>query len=153
MTSFTLNGAEVTLDLPEHATLLHALRGPLGLSSPRFGCGAEQCGSCMVLLDGKPAYACALGVDAVAGRNIVTVEGLGSDGASHPLQAAFLAEQAGQCGYCLSGMLISAAALLATDPDPDEDAIRTAMEPHLCRCGSHNRIIRAIRRAAQEMAA
>ena len=107
----------------------------------------------MVLLDGKPAYACALGMDAVAGRNIVTVEGLGSAGASHPLQAAFLAEQAGQCGYCLSGMLISAAALLATDPDPDEDAIRTAMEPHLCRCGSHNRIIRAIRRAAREMAA
>jgi len=112
MTRFTLNGGEVVLDLPDHATLLHALRGPLGLSSPRFGCGAEQCGSCMVLLDGKPAYACALGLDAVAGRKVVTVEG-----------------------------------------DPDEDAIRAALDPHLCRCGSHNRIIRAIRRAAQEMAA
>lgn len=153
MTSFTLNGANVTLDLPDHASLLHALRGPLGLSSPRFGCGAEQCGSCMVLLDDKPAYACALGMDAVAGRKVVTAEGLGSTEVPHPLHAAFLAEQAGQCGYCLSGMLISAAALLAANPDPDEDAIRTAMEPHLCRCGSHNRIIRAIRRAAQEMAA
>jgi nicotinate dehydrogenase subunit A len=153
MISFTLNGADVTLDLPDHASLLHALRGPLGLSSPRFGCGAEQCGSCMVLLDGKPAYACALGIDAVAGRIIVTVEGLGSAEAPHPLQTAFVAEQAGQCGYCLSGMLISATALLVANPDPDEDAIRTAMEPHLCRCGSHNRIIRAIRRAAQEMAA
>ena len=110
MAHFTLNGAEVTLDLPDHASLLHALRGPLGLSSPRFGCGAEQCGSCMVLLDGKPAYACALGLDAVAGRKVVTVEGLGTTTAPHPLQTAFLAEQAGQCGYCLSGMLISAAA-------------------------------------------
>ncbi|MCA3325345.1 MAG: 2Fe-2S iron-sulfur cluster binding domain-containing protein [Roseomonas sp.] len=153
MTQFTLNGAEIALDLPGQATLLQALRGPLGLSSPRYGCGAEQCGSCMVLLDGKPAYACALGVDAVAGRKVVTVEGLGSAAAPHPLQTAFLAEQAGQCGYCLSGILISAAALLAANPDPDEEAIRAAMEPHLCRCGSHNRIIRAIRRAAQEMAA
>jgi nicotinate dehydrogenase subunit A len=152
MTRFTLNGALVTLDLPDHATLLQALRGPLGLASPRFGCGAEQCGSCMVLLDGQPAYACALGLDAVAGRKVVTVEGLGSPEVPHPLQAAFLAEQAGQCGYCLSGMLISAAALLAANPDPDEDAIRAALDPHLCRCGSHNRIIRAIRRAAQEMA-
>ncbi len=107
----------------------------------------------MVLLDGKPAYACALGMDAVAGRKVVTVEGLGTSAVPHPLQAAFLAEQAGQCGYCLSGVLISAAALLAANPDPDEDAIRAAMDPHLCRCGSHNRIIRAIRRAAQEMAA
>jgi nicotinate dehydrogenase subunit A len=152
MTHFTLNGAKVALDLPEHATLLQALRGPLGLFSPRYGCGAEQCGSCMVLLDDKPAYACALGLDAVAGRKVVTVEGLGTPAAPHPLQTAFLAEQAGQCGYCLSGMLISAAALLAANPDPDEEAIRPAMDPHLCRCGSHNRIIRAIRRAAQEMA-
>lgn len=153
MTQFTLNGAKVVLDLPDHATLLHALRGPLGLSSPRYGCGAEQCGSCMVLLDGKPTYACTLGLPEVAGRKVVTVEGLGSAAVPNPLQTAFLAEQAGQCGYCLSGILISAAALLAANPDPDEEAIRAAMEPHLCRCGSHNRIIRAIRRAAQEMAA
>lgn len=153
MTQFTLNGAKVVLDLPDHATLLHALRGPLGLSSPRYGCGAEQCGSCMVLLDGKPTYACTLGLPEVAGRKVVTVEGLGSAAVPHPLQTAFLTEQAGQCGYCLSGILISAAALLAANPDPDEEAIRAAMEPHLCRCGSHNRIIRAIRRAAQEMAA
>ena len=152
MTHFTLNVVEVVVNVPDHATLLQALRGPLGLSSPRFGCGAEQCGSCMVLLDDKPAYACALGLDAVAGRKVMTVEGLGTPAAPHPLQTAFLAEQAGQCGYCLSGILISAAALLAANPDPDEDAIRAALEAHLCRCGSHNRIIRAIRRAAQEMA-
>ena len=151
MPAFTLNGAAVAPDLPEGASLLHALRGPLGLSGPRFGCGTEQCGSCMVLLDGAPAYACTLPVTAVAGRSVVTVEGLGTPAAPHPLQAAFLAEQAGQCGYCLSGILVSAAALLATNPDPDEAAIRRALDPHLCRCGSHNRIIRAVRRAAAAM--
>jgi nicotinate dehydrogenase subunit A len=151
MVAFTLNGAEVAVDLPEAASLLHALRGPLGLSGPRFGCGTEACGSCMVLLDGKPAYACTLGLGGVAGRTVVTVEGLGTPGTPHPLQSAFLAEQAGQCGYCLSGILVSAAALLAAEPDPDEAAIRQALDPHLCRCGSHNRIIRAVRRAAAEM--
>ena len=151
MPAFTLNGAAVAPDLPEGASLLHALRGPLGLSGPRFGCGTEQCGSCMVLLDGAPAYACTLPVTAVAGRSVVTVEGLGTPAAPHPLQAAFLAEQAGQCGYCLSGILVSAAALLAANPDPDEAAIRRALDPHLCRCGSHNRIIRAVRRAAAAM--
>jgi nicotinate dehydrogenase subunit A len=151
MPAFTLNGAAVAPVLPEDASLLHALRGPLGLSGPRFGCGTEQCGSCMVLLDGVPAYACTLPVIAVAGRSVVTVEGLGTPAAPHPLQAAFLAEQAGQCGYCLSGILVSAAALLAANPDPDEAAIRRALDPHLCRCGSHNRIIRAVRRAAAAM--
>jgi nicotinate dehydrogenase subunit A len=149
--SFTLNGAAVTLDLPEDATLLHALRGPAGLSGPRFGCGAEQCGACMVLLDGAPAYACALAAGTAAGRAVTTVEGLGTEEDPHPLQAAFLAEQAGQCGYCLPGILISAAALLAREPDPEEGAIREALDPHLCRCGSHNRIIRAVRRAAAAM--
>jgi nicotinate dehydrogenase subunit A len=153
MVQFTLNGAAVALDVPAEATLLQALRGPAGLSGPRFGCGTEQCGTCMVLLDGVPAYACTLAAAAVAGRGVTTVEGLGTPAAPHPLQAAFLAEQAGQCGYCLSGILVSAAALLAKLPDPDEAAIRTALDPHLCRCGSHNRIIRAVRRAAQEMRA
>jgi nicotinate dehydrogenase subunit A len=149
--SFTLNGAAVTLDLPGDATLLHALRGPAGLSGPRFGCGAEQCGACMVLLDGAPAYACALAADVAAGRAVTTVEGLGTAEDPHPLQVAFLAEQAGQCGYCLPGILVSAAALLAREADPDEGVIREALDPHLCRCGSHNRIIRAVRRAAAAM--
>ncbi len=151
MTGFVLNGASVSVGLAEEASLLHALRGPLGLSGPRFGCGEEQCGSCMVLVDGAPRYACTLPVGAVAGRAVVTVEGLGTPQAPHPLQAAFLAEQAGQCGFCLSGILVSAAALLARDPDPGEAAIRAALDPHLCRCGSHNRILRAVRRAAAAM--
>lgn len=153
MVQFRLNGAPVALDMPPEVSLLHALRGPAGLSGPRFGCGTEQCGSCMVLLDGVPACACTLAASACAGRAVVTVEGLGTPAAPHPLQHAFLAEQAGQCGYCLSGILVSAAALLAKDPTPDEAAIRAALEPHLCRCGSHNRIIRAVQRAAREMRA
>ncbi|WP_043363114.1 2Fe-2S iron-sulfur cluster-binding protein [Belnapia sp. F-4-1] len=152
MLSFTLNGAAVTLDLPEDVALLHALRGPLGLSGPRFGCGNEQCGACMVLVEGEPRCACTLAAAAVAGKAVVTVEGLGTPEAPHPLQAAFLAEQAGQCGYCLSGILVSAAALLARDPAPGEATIRAALDPHLCRCGSHNRILRAVARAAREMA-
>lgn len=153
MPTLTLNGAATTLDAPPEASLLQALRGPGGLSGPRFGCGTGQCGSCMVLLDGAPAHACGLSVAAAAGRAVTTVEGLGTPAAPHPLQAAFLAEQAGQCGYCLAGILVSAAALLARDPDPAEAAIRAALDPHLCRCGSHNRIIRAIRRAAAELRA
>ena len=155
MLEFTLNGGAVSLDVPgevpEDAPLLHVLRGPLGLSGPRFGCGAEQCGCCMVLVDGKPARSCALAASAVGGRSVVTVEGLGAPASPHPLQAAFLAEQAGQCGWCLSGILVSAAALLAADPDPDDGAIRRALDPHLCRCGSHNRILRAVKRAAKAM--
>lgn len=151
MLEFSLNGAAVSLDAPEDATLLHTLRGPLDLSGPRFGCGAEQCGCCMVLLDGKPVPSCTLAVSAVGGRSVVTVEGLGTPASPHPLQTAFLAEQAGQCGWCLSGILVSAAALLAADPDPDDDAIRRALDPHLCRCGSHNRILRAVKRAARAM--
>jgi nicotinate dehydrogenase subunit A len=151
--AFTLNGAAVALEVPEDASLLHALRGPGGLSGPRFGCGTENCGTCMVLVDGAPAYSCTLAAGAVAGRAVTTVEGLGTKEAPHALQAAFLAEQAGQCGYCLSGILVSAAALLARAPDPDEAEIRAALDPHLCRCGSHNRILRAVRRAAREMRA
>lgn len=153
MIAFTLNGAAATLEAPDDAALLHVLRGPLALSGPRYGCGSEQCGSCMVLLDGRPVCACTLPAGHVAGRAVTTVEGLGTPAAPHPLQAAFLAEQAGQCGWCLPGILISAAALLAADPDPDDAAIRAALDPHLCRCGSHNRIVRAVRRAATEMRA
>ncbi|MFC7737313.1 (2Fe-2S)-binding protein [Roseomonas sp. GCM10028921] len=149
--AFTLNGAPAVVEAPEGMTLLQALRGPLGLSGPRFGCGGEACGCCYVTLDGEPRPSCTLPAEAAAGRAVGTVEGLGGPGAPHPLQSAFLAEAAGQCGYCLSGILVSAAALLARDPDPDEAAMRAALEPHLCRCGVQNRMIRAVRRAAREM--
>jgi nicotinate dehydrogenase subunit A len=149
--TFTLNGASVTLDMPEDVSLLSALREKVGLAGPRFGCGAESCGACHVLLDGASVPCCALPLSAVAGRSVTTVEGLGSETDPHPLQKAFLAEQAGQCGYCLSGILISAAALLNAHPAPDDATIRKALDGHLCRCGSHNRIVRAVQRAAAEM--
>jgi nicotinate dehydrogenase subunit A len=152
VTGFRLNGAPVAPDIEDDATLLHALRGPLGLSGPRFGCGAEQCGACVVLVEGEPRYACTLPVGAAAGRHVETVEGLGTPEAPHPLQRAFLAEQAGQCGFCLSGILMASAALLRRHPRPSEEAVRAALDPHLCRCGAHNRIIRAVLRAAAEMA-
>lgn len=152
MVAFMLNGAAVSV-ADDGVPLLQALRGELGLSGPRFGCGAEACGACVVLVDGAPAHACTLPAAAMAGRSVTTVEGLGTPAAPHPLQRAFLDEQAGQCGFCLSGILVAAAALLARDPDPDDAAIRTALDPHLCRCGSHNRILRAVRRAAAEMRA
>lgn len=151
MVAFTLNGSATALDLPGDVSVLHALRGPLEMAGTRFGCGTEQCGACMVLLDGKPAHACTLTLDAVAGRSVTTVEGIGTPGAPHALQSALLAEQAGQCGFCLSGIIVSAAALLHDNPTPDEDAVRAALDPHLCRCGSHNRIIRAVLRAADAM--
>jgi len=153
MINFTLNGHSVWTELPDGVPLIDVLRNGFGLLRTRFGCGAEQCGSCMVLVDGRATPSCMLGVGAVAGRLVQTVEGLGSRGAPHPLQSAFLIEQAGQCGYCLSGILISAAALLAANPEPDEAAVRSALDKHLCRCGSHNRIVRAVLRAAREMRA
>lgn len=145
--AFTLNGAAVAV--PGGTSLLAALRGPLGLSGPKYGCGAEACGCCHVLLEGVSRPSCTLPVEAVAGCQVTTVEGLGTPAAPHPLQTAFLDEQAGQCGWCLPGILISAAALLAANPPPDDAAVRAALEPHLCRCGSHNRIIRAVLRAAR----
>jgi nicotinate dehydrogenase subunit A len=150
---FIVNNAPVSLDLPEDANLLDVLRNHLGLFGPRFGCGAEQCGCCMVLVDDEAVTSCSTALDAVAGRSIRTVEGLGSPEAPHPLQAAFLEEQAGQCGYCLSGMLVALAALLKANPAPDEDDVRSALEANLCRCGSHNRIIRAVLSAAEAMRA
>ncbi|WP_439597077.1 (2Fe-2S)-binding protein [Falsiroseomonas sp.] len=152
-TTFQLNGTAVAVPIEPEAPLLAALRGPLGLSGTRFGCGAEQCGACLVLVDDLPRYACTLPVADVAGRRVTTVEGLGTAEAPHPLQRALLELQAGQCGFCLSGIQIRALALLRETPRPSEDQLRAALDPHLCRCGSHNRIIRAILRAAEEMAA
>jgi len=152
MIELTVNDVPVSLDLPGEENLLDVLRNHLGLFGPRFGCGAEQCGCCMVLLDDEAVPSCATSLDAVAGRNIRTVEGLGTPQAPHALQSAFLEEQAGQCGYCLSGMLIASAALLRANPAPDEDDVRNALESNLCRCGSHNRIIRAVLRASKARA-
>jgi len=149
MIDVTVNDAPVSLDLPGETFLLDVLRNHLGLFGPRYGCGGEQCGSCMVLVDDKATTSCATSLDAVAGRSIRTVEGLGTPDSPHALQEAFLAEQAGQCGYCLSGMLIASAALLKANPSPDESAVRTALDDNLCRCGSHNRIVRAVLRAAE----
>ena len=131
------------------SSLLDFLRNKLGLTGTRFGCGLEQCGACMVLVDGAPVQSCNAALDSVVGKQITTVEGLrGIDGELHPLQQAFLDEQAGQCGYCLSGILISAKALLDQNPDPTRREIALALDNNLCRCGSHVRILNAVTRAS-----
>jgi nicotinate dehydrogenase subunit A len=146
-----VNGARRSIEADEDAPLLAVLRNLLGLKGTRFGCGHEQCGACMVLIEGEPVYSCTRLVSTVLGKAITTVEGLGRADAPHPLQEAFLAEQAGQCGYCLSGILISAKALLDRNPSPDRSEIATALDRNLCRCGAHNRIIRAVERAAASL--
>lgn len=146
----TVNGRERLVAGDARMPLLAALRGELELAGVRFGCGAGHCGACMVLIDGRATTSCNVALGDVAGRAITTAEGLGTPGAPHPLQKAFLAEQAAQCGYCISGILISAAALLASKPNPTEAEVRTALDDNLCRCGSHNRIVRAVLRAAAE---
>jgi nicotinate dehydrogenase subunit A len=145
-----INGTEHAIEADPATPLLGVLRGPLGLTASHFGCGANQCGACNVLIDGQAVAACDTPLWAAAGKDIVTVEGLGTPGAPHPLQGAFIAEQAMQCGYCISGILISAAALLRCNPDPSDAEVRAALDRNLCRCGAHNRIVRAILRAAKE---
>ncbi len=149
---FILNGRPIRIDGDPTRPLLSVLREDLALRGSRFGCGTEQCGACMVLIDGEPAYSCAREVSTLAGRRITTVEGLARNGELHPLQQAFIDEQAGQCGYCLSGILISAAALLERNQHPDRAEVAAALDRHLCRCGVHNRIIRAVQRAGRMMA-
>ena len=148
-----VNGAERTVDADPDTPLLGALRGKLGLTAAHFGCGANQCGACNVLIDGQAVASCDTPLWAATGKDIVTLEGLGTPEQPHPLQRAFIAEQAMQCGYCISGILISAAALLRRNPDPSEADVRTALDRNLCRCGAHNRIVRAVLRAAREGAA
>ncbi|THD66212.1 (2Fe-2S)-binding protein [Phenylobacterium sp.] len=148
---FTLNGLTTSVEAEESDLLLDVLRGQLGLFGARFGCGAGQCGACAVLVDGKVAAACHTEIGALAGKRIVTVEGLGTPEAPHPLQAAFLELQAGQCGYCLSGILIGAKALLDGNPDPTRAEIARALDWHLCRCGVHNRVMDAVALAAARM--
>ena len=147
----TVNGNTRKVQVSDVTPLIYVLRNELGLTGTRFGCGLEQCGSCMVLIDGAPAYACTRAMDSVADSEVLTIEGLRSEAAPHPLQQAFMDEQAGQCGYCLSGILISAKALLDKIPNPSRSDIVAALDGHLCRCGAHSRIIRAISRAAAQL--
>ena len=146
-----VNGRCVHVQGDATKPLLSVLRNELGLRGSRFGCGTEQCGACMVLIDGEPAFSCAREIASLAGKAVTTVEGLTQNGAPHPLQQAFVEEQAGQCGYCLSGILISAAAPLARNPRPSRGEIAAALDRHLCRCGAHNRIMRAVARAGERM--
>jgi nicotinate dehydrogenase subunit A len=146
-----VNGKSVHVESDGSKPLLSVLRDDLGLRGTRFGCGTEQCGSCMVLIDGEPSFSCARPIESLGGKAVTTVEGLSPDGVLHPLQQAFLDEQAGQCGYCLSGILMSATALLARNPRPSRSEIAVALDRHLCRCGVHNRIMRAVARAGATM--
>jgi nicotinate dehydrogenase subunit A len=145
----TVNGrrTRLTVDDPD-APLLYVLRNDLGLHGPRFGCGLGQCGACTVHVDGKAVRSCSVPVSSVANRKVVTLEGLGTPQKPHPLQKAFIEEQAAQCGYCINGMIMQSAAFLATNKNPSEDQIKQALADNLCRCGTHSRILRAVKRAA-----
>jgi len=147
-TRLRVNGTEREVDVPRRATLLSVLRDDLGLTGTRYGCGAGQCGACYVLADGRAVASCLMTVDQAAAADITTIEGLARGDRLHPVQEAFIAEDAMQCGYCTSGMIISAAALLARDPRPSDASIRDALAPNLCRCGVYVRAIRAVKRAA-----
>jgi aerobic-type carbon monoxide dehydrogenase small subunit (CoxS/CutS family) len=150
-TGFRVNGRPVTTPAEDGTPLLYVLRGDLGLMGTRFGCGSGDCGACLVLVGGHPVPSCDTPVEAVTGKDVVTVEGLGGPGGPHPLQEEFLREQAAQCGYCVSGILVNAAALLAAQPKPAEPAVRAHLDRNLCRCGAHNRMVRAVLRAAERM--
>lgn len=148
--TFTLNGRAATVDAwdPEQP-LLYALRGPLAVHGPKFGCGLGQCGSCAVLVDGQVVRSCMLPVSRAVGKAVTTVEGLGTPEQPDKVQAAFIAEQAAQCGYCTSGMIVTVKALLARTPRPTLDQAKQALAGNLCRCGAHTRILRAVMRAAK----
>jgi len=148
-TEFIVNGRPVRVETDGGAPLLSVLRDELGLRGTKFGCGTEQCGACMVLIDGKPSHSCTREVGTLGGKSVTTIEGLSTNGVLSPLQQAFIDEQAGQCGYCLSGILIAATALLNNNPKPSRDDIVAALDPHLCRCGIHNRVVRAVQKASR----
>ncbi len=145
---FHVNGQAVHFDGDDKTPLLSVLRDELALSGPKFGCGQGECGACMVLVDGQPQTSCNLPVWSLQDRQVRTLEGLGTPERPHPVQTAFLKERAAQCGYCISGVITSAAALLERQPAPRREDIVQALEKHLCRCGAHNRMVRAIERAA-----
>jgi nicotinate dehydrogenase subunit A len=148
---FRLNGVDTDIDADPDSSLLSILRGPLGMTGAHFGCGAGECGACNVMVGDHAVTACDTPLWSVADKDVTTIEGLGDAQKPHPLQRAFIAEQALQCGYCVSGILMSAAALLRRNPHPADRDVREALDRNLCRCGSHNRMVRAVLRAAAEM--
>src|SRR5215467_1595132 len=150
---FRLNGTPTEVDADPDGVLLDLLRGRLGLTGPHFGCGAGECGACRVLVGDHAVTSCDTPLWSIADKDVTTLEGLGSAARPHPLQRAFIAEQAMQCGYCVSGILMSAAALLRRNPSPSSHDVKVALDRNLCRCGSHNRMVRAVLRAANAMAA
>ena len=152
-TQFHPNGATAVVEADSDQALLDGRRGRLGVTGPHFGCGAGECGACHVMVGDRAMTSCDMPMWSVADKDVVTVEGLGTAEQPHPLQRAFISEQAMQCGYCVAGILVSAAALLKRNPSPTEAEVRSALDRNLCRCGSHNRMVRAVLRAAAEMAA
>jgi nicotinate dehydrogenase subunit A len=151
MTELDVNGQRRSVSAAPDTPLLYVLRNDLGLVGSRFGCGTGQCGACFVLVEGKALASCDTPLWSVAAKKIVTVEGLGERGELHPVQEALLAEQAAQCGYCISGIAVAAAAFLSSNRNPSEKQVREALDRNLCRCGAHNRVVRAVLRAAKEM--
>ena len=151
MVTLLVNGKSQALDVDPDMPLLYALRNDLALHGPRFGCGLGQCGACTVLMDGKAVRSCQVPVTAAAGRKIVTLEGLGSVAKPHPVRKAFIYEQAAQCGYCVNGMIMTSKALLDRQPNPSDREIKQALAGNLCRCGTHQRIVAAVKRAAADM--
>jgi aerobic-type carbon monoxide dehydrogenase small subunit (CoxS/CutS family) len=149
--SLVVDGKTATVDADPAMPLLYALHAELGLNNPKFGCGKAQCGACTVHLDGAPVRSCVMPVSAAAGKRITTLAGLGTPDSPHPLQTAYIAEQVPQCGYCLSGWIMTAAALLKNHPKPSDAEIREAMAGIKCRCGTHMAIMRAVKRAAEMM--
>jgi nicotinate dehydrogenase subunit A len=146
--NLNVNGQSHQVEADPNTPLLYVLRDDLGLNGAKFGCGLGQCGACTVIVDGRPVFSCVTPISVLEGRQIQTVEGLGTLDNPGPLQRAFIDEQAAQCGYCIAGMIMRAQALLEHNPSPTEDEIRRHMTPNLCRCGTHMRILRAVRRAA-----
>jgi nicotinate dehydrogenase subunit A len=149
MAELEVNGEKRGVEASPDTPLAYVLRNDLGLTGTKLGCGLEQCGACTVLLDGEPRSSCRLPLREALGKQVLTVEGLGTREAKSPLQQAFLEENAAQCGFCTAGILVRATALLDRTPDPSDVEIRAALRDNLCRCGAHNRVVRAIRRAAK----
>lgn len=150
MLELTVNGEKKKTGAHRDTPLLYVLRNDFGLVGSRFGCGTGQCGACFVLVDGKPIASCDLPIWSLEGKAITTIEGLGKGGDLHPVQKALIAEQAAQCGYCMSGISVTAAALLERNKSPSDQEIREALDKHLCRCGSHNRVVRAVKKASEQ---
>jgi nicotinate dehydrogenase subunit A len=151
--TITVNGQRHEVRTEDDTALLYVLRNHLGLKGSRFGCGQGLCGACFVLVDGQPAYSCDTPVWAVERKEVTTVEGLGTPERPHPVAQAMIDGQAAQCGYCMSGLVVAAAALLAQNDDPSEDEVRAALDGNLCRCGAHNRVVRAVLAAGAQMRA